>query len=141
LIDQAERRSRQVDGKRENQLLKMAGQNTNLAAVRSNGLNDEPQYKIEIDREKQTHSSLTVSDVNTTSPPRGDPNSSTSLRIVAESKKCLSKAATTREWFQKTSMTGMFEIVSGKWCRSPRFRRLMDLWIAKTRAIQWQPVG
>src|SRR6478752_1602430 len=55
--------------------------------------------------------------------PPGDPNSSTSLRIVAESKKCLSKAATTREWFQKTSMTGMFEIASGRWYRSPRFRK------------------
>jgi multidrug efflux pump len=37
-----------------------------LAAVRSNGLNDEPQYKIEIDREKANALSLTVSDVNTT---------------------------------------------------------------------------
>jgi multidrug efflux pump subunit AcrB len=34
-----------------------------LAAVRSNGLNDEPQYKIEIDREKANALSLTVSDV------------------------------------------------------------------------------
>jgi multidrug efflux pump len=49
-----------------NQLLKMASQNPNLAAVRSNGLNDEPQYKIEIDREKANALSLTVSDVNTT---------------------------------------------------------------------------
>jgi hydrophobe/amphiphile efflux-1 (HAE1) family protein len=49
-----------------NQLLKLASQNPNLAAVRSNGLNDEPQYKIEIDREKANALSLTVSDVNTT---------------------------------------------------------------------------
>jgi hydrophobe/amphiphile efflux-1 (HAE1) family protein len=49
-----------------NQLLKIANQNSNLAAVRSNGLNDEPQYKIEIDREKANALSLTVSDVNTT---------------------------------------------------------------------------
>src|SRR5246127_2645749 len=49
-----------------NELLKMASQNPNLAAVRSNGLNDEPQYKIEIDREKANALSLTVSDVNTT---------------------------------------------------------------------------
>src|SRR5580692_3476460 len=49
-----------------NQLLKMVSQNPNLAAVRSNGLNDEPQYKIEIDREKANALSLTVSDVNTT---------------------------------------------------------------------------
>src|SRR6266852_1256709 len=48
-----------------NQLLKLASQNPNLAAVRSNGLNDEPQYKIEIDREKANALSLTVSDVNT----------------------------------------------------------------------------
>src|SRR6266481_2176357 len=49
-----------------NQLLKIANQTPNLAAVRSNGLNDEPQYKIEIDREKANALSLTVSDVNTT---------------------------------------------------------------------------
>src|SRR6266481_9535905 len=47
-----------------NQLLKTANQSSNLAAVRSNGLNDEPQYKIEIDREKANALSLTVSDVN-----------------------------------------------------------------------------
>src|SRR5580704_6483461 len=57
------------------------------------------------------------------SQPPGDPNSSTSLRIVAESKKYLFKAATTHEWFQKTSMTGMFETASGKWYRSPRSRK------------------
>ena len=33
---------------------------------RANGLNDKPQYKIEIDREKANALSLTVSDVNTT---------------------------------------------------------------------------
>src|ERR1700732_2184492 len=49
-----------------NQLLKMASRNPNLAAVRSNGLNDEPQYKIEIDSEKANALSLTVSDLNTT---------------------------------------------------------------------------
>src|SRR6201984_1209045 len=49
-----------------NHILKRAGKKPNLAAVRSNGLNDEPQYKIEIDREKANAFSLTVSDVNTT---------------------------------------------------------------------------
>jgi multidrug efflux pump len=47
-------------------VLTVAGFNPNLAAVRSNGLNGEPQYKIEIDREKANALSLTVSDVNTT---------------------------------------------------------------------------
>ena len=48
------------------QLLQLARQNPDLEAVRSNGLNDEPQYKIEIDRERANALSLTVSDVNTT---------------------------------------------------------------------------
>jgi hypothetical protein len=47
-------------------VLTVAGFNPNLAAVRSNGLNGEPQYKIEIDREKANALSLTVSDVHTT---------------------------------------------------------------------------
>jgi hydrophobe/amphiphile efflux-1 (HAE1) family protein len=65
LIDQANVGHAKLMEARD-QLLKLAGQNPNLAAVRSNGLNDEPQYKIEIDREKANALSLTVSDVNTT---------------------------------------------------------------------------
>src|SRR6202045_2091190 len=63
LIDQANVGHAKLMEARD-QLLKLAGQNPNLAAVRSNGLNDEPQYKIEIDREKANALSLTVSDVN-----------------------------------------------------------------------------
>jgi len=65
LIDQANVGHAKLMEARD-QLLKMARQNPSLAAVRSNGLNDEPQYKIEIDREKANALSLTVSDVNTT---------------------------------------------------------------------------
>jgi hydrophobe/amphiphile efflux-1 (HAE1) family protein len=65
LIDQANVGHAKLMAARD-QLLKMARQNPSLAAVRSNGLNDEPQYKIEIDREKANALSLTVSDVNTT---------------------------------------------------------------------------
>jgi multidrug efflux pump subunit AcrB len=47
-------------------VLKLARQTPSLQSVRSNGLNDEPQLKIEIDREKANALSLTVSDVNAT---------------------------------------------------------------------------
>jgi multidrug efflux pump len=65
LIDQANVGHTKLMEARD-QLLKLARQNPSLTAVRSNGLNDEPQYKIEIDREKANALSLTVSDVNTT---------------------------------------------------------------------------
>jgi multidrug efflux pump len=65
LIDQANVGHAKLMAARD-QLLKMASEDPSLEAVRSNGLNDEPQYKIEIDREKANALSLTVSDVNTT---------------------------------------------------------------------------
>jgi len=49
-----------------NQLLGMAAQDPRLAAVRPNGLDDEPQYKIEIDREKASAYDLTIADINST---------------------------------------------------------------------------
>jgi hydrophobe/amphiphile efflux-1 (HAE1) family protein len=49
-----------------NQLLGMAGKETSLIGVRPNGLNDEPQYKFDIDREKVNAFSLTIADVNNT---------------------------------------------------------------------------
>jgi multidrug efflux pump len=49
-----------------NQLLGMAAQSALLAAVRPNGLDDEPQYLIDIDREKASALGLTISDINTT---------------------------------------------------------------------------
>jgi multidrug efflux pump len=49
-----------------NQLLGMAAQNSQLVAVRPNGLDDEPQYKINIDREKASALGLTIADINST---------------------------------------------------------------------------
>ena len=49
-----------------NQLLGMAAQDGSLMAVRPNGLNDEPQYSIKIDREKANAQSLSLADINTT---------------------------------------------------------------------------
>jgi multidrug efflux pump len=49
-----------------NQLLGRAAQDPTLVAVRPNGLDDEPQYKFDIDREKVGTLSLTLADVNTT---------------------------------------------------------------------------
>jgi multidrug efflux pump len=49
-----------------NQLLGMAAQDKRLMAVRPNGLNDEPQYRIDIDREKAGAYDLTIADINDT---------------------------------------------------------------------------
>jgi multidrug efflux pump len=49
-----------------NQLLGMAAKEPTLIAVRPNGLNDEPQYRFDIDREKANVFGLTIADVNTT---------------------------------------------------------------------------
>jgi hydrophobe/amphiphile efflux-1 (HAE1) family protein len=49
-----------------NQLLGMAAQDPRLTAVRANGLDDETQYKIEIDREKANALSLSTADINAT---------------------------------------------------------------------------
>jgi multidrug efflux pump len=49
-----------------NQLLSMAAQNPKLAGVRPNGLDDVPQYKIDIDTEKASAMGLSLSEVNQT---------------------------------------------------------------------------
>jgi multidrug efflux pump len=49
-----------------NQLLGMAAQDKRLMAVRPNGLDDEPQYKIDIDQEKASAYNLSIADINDT---------------------------------------------------------------------------
>ncbi|MDT7953435.1 MAG: efflux RND transporter permease subunit [Acetobacteraceae bacterium] len=49
-----------------NQLLAEAAKDKRLMAVRPNGLNDEPQYSIRIDREKASAQSLSLAAINTT---------------------------------------------------------------------------
>jgi hydrophobe/amphiphile efflux-1 (HAE1) family protein len=49
-----------------NQLLDMAARDKRLAAVRANGIDDQPQYHIEIDREKASALGVTLADINST---------------------------------------------------------------------------
>lgn len=49
-----------------NQFLGMAAQSKVLYQVRPNGLNDEPQYQLEIDDEKASALGITLSDINST---------------------------------------------------------------------------
>jgi multidrug efflux pump len=65
LIDQAGLGHEKLTEAR-NQLLGMAAQNPGLVAVRPNGLNDEPQYRIQIDQEKALALGLSISDINNT---------------------------------------------------------------------------
>jgi multidrug efflux pump len=48
------------------QLLAEAAKDPRMVAVRPNGLNDEPQYSIAIDREKANAQSLSIADINNT---------------------------------------------------------------------------
>lgn len=48
------------------QLLGMANQHENLTRVRHNGLNDEPQLKIDVDREKAQAFGVSLNDINET---------------------------------------------------------------------------
>jgi multidrug efflux pump len=48
------------------QLLALTAKNPLLARVRANGLDDEPQYRISIDREKASALGLTLADINDT---------------------------------------------------------------------------
>jgi multidrug efflux pump len=49
-----------------NQILGMAGKDPQLVAVRPNGLDDEPQFRFDIDREKASAFKLSLEDVNNT---------------------------------------------------------------------------
>lgn len=49
-----------------NQLLGMSMKNPNLVAVRPNGLNDAPQYRLDVDHEKANALGVTVGDLNNT---------------------------------------------------------------------------
>jgi hydrophobe/amphiphile efflux-1 (HAE1) family protein len=50
--------------KARDQLLGMAAHDANLTAVRPNGLDDEPEYKLDVDWEKANALGLSVSDIN-----------------------------------------------------------------------------
>lgn len=52
--------------KARNQLLAMASKNPKLMGVRPNGLEDVPQFKIEVDQEKAKAMTLTLNDINQT---------------------------------------------------------------------------
>ncbi len=49
-----------------NQILGLAGKDSQLVAVRPNGLDDEPQFRFDIDREKASAFKLSLEDVNST---------------------------------------------------------------------------
>ncbi|TWA62486.1 multidrug efflux pump [Azospirillum brasilense] len=49
-----------------NQLLGLAAQNGKLVGVRPNGLEDTPQFKLTVDREKASALGLSLTDINTT---------------------------------------------------------------------------
>ncbi|MDQ8193063.1 efflux RND transporter permease subunit [Coraliomargarita sp. SDUM461004] len=49
-----------------NQLLGLAAQNPKLRNVRPNGLNDTPQFKIDIDHEKASALGVSIADINST---------------------------------------------------------------------------
>ncbi|WP_119679394.1 efflux RND transporter permease subunit [Indioceanicola profundi] len=49
-----------------NQLLGMAAQDPRLAGVRPNGMEDTPEYRIEVDREKARALGLSLTEINTT---------------------------------------------------------------------------
>ncbi|WP_076792649.1 efflux RND transporter permease subunit [Chlorobium sp. KB01] len=49
-----------------NQLLGMASQNPSLSSVRPNGLEDVPQFKIDIDHEKASAFGVSIADINST---------------------------------------------------------------------------
>ena len=49
-----------------NQMLGMAGKNPKLMGVRPNGLEDTPQYRLVVDREKARALGLSISNINTT---------------------------------------------------------------------------
>src|SRR5690606_13771753 len=65
LIDQAELGHDALMNAR-NKLLGLAAQNPKLIGVRPNGLNDVPQYKINIDSEKASALGLSLQDINRT---------------------------------------------------------------------------
>ncbi|WP_290538787.1 efflux RND transporter permease subunit [Alcanivorax sp.] len=65
LLDQAGRGHEALIQAR-NQLLGMASQDPRLAGVRPNGLEDSPQYQLDIDQQKAKALGLSISDINST---------------------------------------------------------------------------
>jgi len=65
LLDQAGRGHEALIQAR-NQLLGMASQDPRLAGVRPNGLEDSPQYQLDIDQQKARALGLNISDINST---------------------------------------------------------------------------
>ena len=120
-----------------NQLLQLARQNPDLEAVRSNGLNDEPQYKIEIDRERANALSLTVSDVNTTLAAAWGSEFIDQFTDRGRVKKVFIQGSDSARMVPENFNDWYVQIACGKWYRSRRSRKARGSMARQSSAIQW----
>ena len=129
-----------------NQLLGMAAQNKNLVAVRPNGQEDQPQLRVDIDREKAGALSLSLADINAALSTVWGSSYADDFLDKGRVKKCTCRATRRSVWFRKTWKNGSSATARAKWFPSPRSLRRTGstpqrVWNATTASRPWKSLG
>ena len=129
-----------------NQLLGMAAQNKNLVAVRPNGQEDQPQLRVDIDREKAGALSLSLADINAALSTVWGSSYADDFLDKGRVKKVYVQGDARSVWFRKTWKNGSSATARAKWFPSPRSLRRTGstpqrVWNATTASRPWKSLG
>ena len=102
------------------QFLELAAKDNRIANVRASGLDDAPQFRLDIDAEKAASFGVSLSDVNDTLRWRGVGATSTISSIEAASSTSSCRRMHRFAWCRRTSSAGRCAMPRATWCRSPR---------------------
>jgi hypothetical protein len=90
-----------------------------LVGVRPNGLEDTPQFKIDIDQEKAQALGVSISDINTTLGAAWGGSYVNDFIDRGRVKKVYVMSEAKYRMLPKISATGTFAAAMDRWCRSP----------------------
>ena len=121
-----------------NQLLGMAAQEPALVGVRPNGLEDTPQFKLDIDQEKAGALGLSIADINDDAVDRlGRPATSTTSSTAAASSACTCRPTRRSACCPRTSTAGTCATRKGEMVPFSAFATArLELRLAAARALQ-----
>jgi multidrug efflux pump subunit AcrB len=100
-----------------NQFLALAAKSPALQRVRPNGLNDEPQYVLEIDDEARALG-LSLADINSTVSIAWGSSYVNDFIDRGRVKRCTCRVGRTRACRRRTSTSGSCATTRATWCRS-----------------------
>ena len=140
LIDQANLGHEKLTQARNQLLGEVAKHPDLLAGVRPNGLEDTPQYKIDIDQEKAQALGVSISDINTT---LGAAWGGSYVNDFIDRGRVKRVYVMSEAKYRMLLITGTYATPMDKWCRSRRSRRrtgntVHHVWSVTTVCRLWK---